>query len=68
MSKGTYTGIFSRQLETIAFIILRIFLQYKIVVENVTSTDTDREGTWNFVQLQEREEHVNNHILYSDCL
>ena len=51
MSKGTYTGIFSRQLETIAFIILRIFLQYKIVVENVTSTDTDREGTWNFVQL-----------------
>ena len=68
MSKGTYTGIFSRQLEAIAFIILLIFLQCKKVVENVTSTDTDRERTWNFVQLKEREEHVNNHILYSDCL
>ena len=51
MSKGTYTGIFSRQLEATSFIILRIFLQYEIVVENVTSTDTDRERTWNFVQL-----------------
>ena len=51
MSKGTYTGIFSRQMEAIAFIILRKFLQYKIVVENVTSTDTDKGMTWNLVQL-----------------